>query len=285
MNRYLRTVYRENNHHSFPDGYARNYELNTALIYSFYWQITHFFESSATNFKHSLDLLDHLHWTGHSYLYGVRTQDKPEELRRVTGKFIYKILKSFIAFNKINEENDYTVYMNLHELYDNFLEVSDGLEGNVAYIEFIGRLKNKIIGTPLENNQRGEWSFNYAGYFPEMILVYFYMFGFYLFASGNRSGSQDTDLHIPIMSKLADAFPKLYDGFKQEFYEAGNLPEGKESELKKQGRKIVSQFLRKNIIYNREENSLTQHAHMGVHGLKIDLNKVKQENVISVEEI
>ncbi|MEX0909753.1 MAG: hypothetical protein WDZ75_00485 [Candidatus Paceibacterota bacterium] len=285
MSRYLNTLYWENNHVSFkPDGYTKNYEINTPLVYSFYRQIAHFFDSSRIDFEHKMKLLNSLHWIGHPYLYGVRTQDKPEELKGATGKFVYQILESFIAANNISDKNDYEVYSNFHHLYNDFLEVSDSLEDNVAYAEFTKRLKNKIIGTRLDDRRGEAWGFNYKGYFPEMILVYFYMFGYHLF-SESKNEQQDTDLHLPIMTKLAEAFPRLHDGFKQEFYDVENLPQGKEDKLKNQGRKIIKQFLAKNMIYDRSENSLSYYYSGDIHSSKIYLNKVRDEQKIEVEKL
>lgn len=284
--RYFRTVYRENNHHSLgADGYAKNYEINIPLVRSFYSQTKHFFDSSRTDdFQHKMELIDSIHWIGHSYLFGVRTSDKPDELKKATGKFIYEILESFIAWNKIGEEYDHSVYFNFHQLHNEFLEVSDGRENNIAYNEFIIRLKNKVIGTPVDDRDDRSWGVNYKGYFPEMILVYFHMFGFYLF-SESRNEQQDTDLHLPIIMKLSEAFPRLYDGFKQEFYDAENLPQEKEEKLKEQGRKIIDQFLTKNMVYNREENSLSYYYSGNIHNSKIFLNDVKTNQKIEPKKL
>jgi len=122
------------------------------------------------------------------------------------------------------------------------------------------------------------------GYFPAMILVYFYMFGFYAF-SEKQDKEQEKDLHVPIFSKLAEAFPKLYQGFKQEFYDTETLPEGKKELLEKQGRETLGQFLKNNMVYNFEENSLSYYYSGNVHSSKIFLDKVKSEQKINAIKI
>ena len=141
------------------------------------------------------------------------------------------------------------------------------------------KLKEKIIGEGEEGHMP-----NYKGYFPAMILVYFYMFGFYAF-SETQNEAQAKDLHIPIFSKLAESFPKLYQGFKQEFYEAETLPEGKKDLLEKQGREILDHFLKKNMVYNFEENSLSYYYSGDIHSSKIFLNDVKDKQIIKPKTI
>jgi hypothetical protein len=155
----------------------------------------------------------------------------------------------------------------------------NGEANNIAYCVFVEKLKEKILGEGKDGYMP-----NYKGYFPAMILVYFYMFGFYAF-SEKQNEAQAKDLHVPIFSKLAEAFPKLYQGFKQEFYDAETLPEGKKDLLEKQGREILDKFLKQNMVYNFEENSLSYYYSGNIHSSKIFLNDVKTNQKIEPKKL
>jgi hypothetical protein len=275
--RYFKLVYQKNNHVSLKDGYQKNYELNDELIDIFYKEIGDFFESCYDQ-KQIEALLDRVEGFGRYYTWGVRTRDKSENVRKNTGKFLYHLFYNSISKYKI--ENEEIFRLKVHQLYDYFLEIQEnGFENNVAYGVFVSKLKEKILG-------EGEDGYmpNYKGYFPAMILVYFYMFGFYAF-SEKQNEAQAKDLHIPIFSKLAEAFPKLYQGFKQEFYDAETLPKGKKELLEKQGREILDQFLKKNMVYNFEENSLSYYYSGNIHSSKIFLNDVKTNQKIEPKKL
>jgi hypothetical protein len=278
VTRYFKLVYQENNHVSLKDGYKKNYGLNDELINIFFKEIVNFLESCYDQ-KQLEMLLDKITDFSCYYRLGVKTNDKSGNIRKNTGKFLYDIFYNFISKYKIEEEEIFR--LKVYQLYDHFLEIQKkGFENNVAYDVFVEKLKGKILG----EGKKDEYMPNYKGYFPAMILIYFYMFGFYVF-SEKQNEAQAKDLHIPIFSKLAEAFPKLYQGFKQEFYDAKTLPEDKRDLLEKQGREILDRFLPKNIVYNFKENSLSYYYSGNIHSSKIFLNKVKDNQEIKAEKI
>lgn len=277
VTRYFKLVYQKNNHVSLEVGYQKNYELNDKLIEVFFKEIGGFIESCYDQ-KQLVALMDKVEGFGWCYAWGVRTKDKSENVRKNTGKFLYHLFYNSISKYKIDNEEIFR--FKVHQLYDYFLEMQENsVENNVAYSSFVEKLKEEILG-------EGEDGYmpNYKGYFPAMILVYFYMFGFYAF-SEKQNEAQANDLHIPIFSKLAEAFPKLYQGFKQEFYDAKVLPEGKKDLLEKQGREILDQFLKKNMVYNFEENSLSYYYSGNIHSSKVFLNEVKVNQKIEPKQI
>jgi hypothetical protein len=279
VTRYFRLVYEKNNHVSLKDGYQKNYELNDELISIFFKEIGEFIESCYDQ-KQLEILVDRVEGFGWYYTWGVRTRDKSEGVRKNTGKFLYHLFYNSISKYKI--ENEEIFRLKVHQLYDYFLEIQEnGFENNVAYGVFVSNLKEKILGGGEGINGIMP---NYKGYFPAMILVYFYMFGFYAF-SEKQNEAQAKDLHVPIFSKLAEAFPKLYQGFKQEFYDVETLPEGKKELLEKQGREILDQFLKNNMVYNFEENSLSYYYSGNVHSSKIFLNDVKTNQKIESKKL
>ena len=279
VSRYFKLVYQENNHGSLKDGYEKNYELNDKLIEIFFKEIGDFIESCYDQ-KQLEAIIDRVEGFAWHYTWGVKTRDKSENVRKNTGKFLYHLFYNSISKYKI--ENEEIFRLKVHQLYDYFLEMQEnGTENNVAYSAFVEKLKEKILGGGEGINGIMP---NHKGYFPAMILVYFYMFGFYAF-SENQNEVQAKDLHIPIFSKLAEAFPKLYQGFKQEFYDAETLPEGKKDLLEKQGREILDQFLKKNMVYNFEENSLSYYYSGNIHSSKIFLNDVKNNQKIEPKKL
>jgi len=277
VTRYFKLVYEKNNHVSLKDHYQKNYELNDKLIEIFFKEIGDFIEScyEQKQLEAIIDKVESFSWY---YTWGVKTRDKSEHVRKNTGKFLYNLFHNSISKYKI--ENEEIFRLKVHQLYDHFLEMQENpVENNVAYNAFVEKLKEKILG----DGKNGHMP-NYKGYFPAMILVYFYMFGFYAF-SEKQNEAQAEDLHIPVFSKLAEAFPKLYQGFKQEFYDAESLPEGKKDLLEKQGREILDQFLKKNMVYNFEENSLSYYYSGNVHSSKIFLNDVKSNQKIEPKKL
>jgi hypothetical protein len=277
VTRYFKLVYQKNNHVSLKDGYQKNYELNDKLIEIFFKEIGDFIESCYDQ-KQLEAIIDRVEGFGWYYTWGVKTRDKSENVRKNAGKFLYHLFHNSISKYKI--ENEDIFRLKVHQLYDYFLEMQENaVESNVAYIAFVEKLKEKILGEGKDGYMP-----NYKGYFPAMILVYFHMFGFYAF-SEKQNEAQAKDLHIPIFSKLAEAFPKLYQGFKQEFYDAETLPEGKKDLLEKQGREILDQFLKKNMVYNFEENSLSYYYSGDIHSSKIFLNEVKNNQKIEPKKL
>lgn len=277
VTRYFKLVYQKNNHGSLKDGYQKNYELNDELIKIFFKEIGDFIESCYDQ-KQLEAIIDRVEGFGWYYTWGVKTRDKSENVRKNTGKFLYHLFYNSISKYKI--ENEDIFRLKVHQLCDYFLEMQENaVESNVAYIVFVEKLKEKILGEGKDGYMP-----NYKGYFPAMILVYFHMFGFYAF-SEKQNEAQAKDLHIPIFSKLAESFPKLYQGFKQEFYDAETLPEGKKDLLEKQGREILDQFLKKNMVYNFEENSLSYYYSGDIHSSKIFLNEVKNNQKIESKKL
>ena len=279
VTRYFRLVYQENNHVSLKDGYQRNYELNGELVKIFFKQVGDFIESCYDQ-KQLQALIDRVEGFGWYYTWGVRTRDKSEDVRKNTGEFLYNLFYNSISKYKI--ENEEIFRLKVHQLYDYFLEIQEnGFENNIAYNVFVLNLKEKILGGGEGINGIMP---NYKGYFPAMLLVYFFMFGFYAF-SEKQNEAQMKDLHVPIFSKLAEAFPKLYQGFKQEFYDAETLPEGKKDLLEKQGREILDKFIKENMVYNFEENSLSYYYSGNIHSSKIFLGDVKTKQVVEPKKL
>lgn len=274
ISRYFRLICQENNHVSLKNGYEKRYDFNDQLIEIFFNEIKNIFEACFDQKQSKLffDCLGRFSWY---YRWGVKTNDKSEYIREKAGEFLYNIFYAFISRNKIEEGEIFR--LEAHSLYDHFIEIQEnGIENNIAYKIFVKKLKAKII--------EDEFASNYKGYFPAMILIYFYIFGFHIF-SEKRNEAQDKDFHIPILLKLSESFPKLHEGYKQEFYNAKSLPKEKEKLLKEQGREILNKFLKHNMVYTFSENSLSYYYSGNIHSAKIFLNKIKQNNKIEVEKI
>ena len=269
--RYFRLIYQKNNHHSLENGYQKKYDFNDDFIEVLFKEIEDFFEScfEQDQLKKLLNEINGLSW---NYRWGINTEDKSEKIRTRAGEFLYNVFYSLISRYKI--ENEDIFRLEIHELYDKFIEIQEnGIENNFAYNIFTDKVKRKIIDD--------EFGANFKGYFPAIILLYFYIFGFHIFAE-NRNEVQDRNLHVPILAKLSQAFPRLYEGYKQEFYDAEQLPKGKEELLKNEGRKILNKFLKDNMIYNFEENSLSYYYSGKIHSAKIILDNVRINQKIEI---
>jgi hypothetical protein len=277
--RYFQLVYQRNNHFSLNDGYQKNYELNDKLVQIFFMQISEFVERCYDKKQLGL-LLDKIESFAWYYEWSVKTEDKSEEVRKNAGKFLYDIFYNSIG--KYEIENEEIFRLKVHQLCYHFLEMQENeFKSNIACGVFVTKLKQKILG---EGEGKDVLMPNHKGYFPAMILVYFYAFGFDAF-SDKQNEAEAKDLHIPIFAKLAESLPRLYQGFKQEFYDAQTLPEGKKDLLEKQGREILDKFLKKNMVYDFEENSLSYYYSGNIHSSKILLNEVRDEKKLKPRKI
>ena len=88
VTRYFKLVYQENNHVSLKDGYQKNYELNDKLIEIFFKEIGYFIESCYDQ-KQLEAIIDRVEGFSWYYTWGVKTRDKSENVRKITGKFLY----------------------------------------------------------------------------------------------------------------------------------------------------------------------------------------------------
>ena len=265
---YFKIIHRFNLSRKNLEGYEKIMDYNDQLIKIFFRDIKSFFESEfdQNNLKLLLDGLSNISW---DYCWAVRTNDKSKELREITGIFLYDILESIISKYEIENEDIFRIH--LIELFNKYIETQENSANtNIAYNAFIKKLKEKIIGD--------EWGANYKGYYPAVIKFYFYIFGFQLFS--NNDDYEKENLNLPILLKLKESLPRLYTGFKQEFYDSLSLPKGKEEKLKKEGRKIIDDFLPKNINYDYDDNSLTYYYSGNNYGSKIILNKIENNNIV-----
>ncbi len=242
------------------------FNYNDSLIEYFFADIQYFFENTYEQ-EEIQSLFRSLRNIGWHYRWGVSTSKKSENLRKNVGVFLYEVLYSMILNFKIEHEETFRI--ELLNLADNYLEEQDNTpDTNIAYISFIDKLKEKIIGDMYEPN--------FKGYYPAVIKIYFYMFDTHLF-SERSSGFEETNLNLPILLRLKEAFPKLYSGFIREFYDAKKLPSDKKDKLQKDGVKIINDFLPNYVSYSFLDNSLTRHLAWNNHDSKILLNTVKEK--------
>jgi hypothetical protein len=275
---YFSLIHKTNFSRTNKDGYEKKVDYNDELIKIFFRDIKGFFEReyNQDNLKRLFNALNAMAW---DYRWGVGTSDKSEDLRKEAGIFLYDVLHATVS--KYKPENEDTFRLNLLDLTDKYLEGQENHSaGNIAYKTFIEKLKEKIIG----DGKHGDFGANYKGYFPPLIKAYFYIFGHQLFASTVNDYEKE-HLDVPILLKLKESFPRLYMGFKQEFYDVVSLPKEKEEKLQKEGRETIDSFFPDGINYEFSDNSLTYYYSGKNHGSKILLNNIKDKNSIVTKEI
>ena len=267
VERYFKLVNQKNNHYSFSGGYQKNIGYNDLLIKDFLGNIKRFFESEydVENLKKLFSQLRDLGW---GYRWGNKTDDKSEGLRKYVGEFVYDIFHVIIG-HKI-AENDDMLRFELLNMFNEYIETQDNVpKDNIAFKVFIEKIKEKIT--------KDEFGSNAKGYYPAIIKVYFLIFGFQVF-SDRVSEFELKELHLPIMKKLRESFPRLYMGFKQEFYDQEKLPENKITKLQLEGRKIIDNFLPSNMSYVYENNALEYYFGGENYGSRIELNQFNENS-------
>jgi len=272
VKRYFKNIFYANNHVSFENGYKKNQDFNDILISKFFNEIIDFIDSGYEKIFLKV-FFDNISEISSYYKDALKTEDKSMYTKENAGKFLFNILYKLIGKYEIDDEEIFR--MKVYDMYRDFLETEEGeLVKNVAYNNFSIMLKEKIIGNQFPN---------FKGYFPPIILIYFYIFSHEIFAV-QRFKPQDDNLHIPILSKLSEAFPKLYQGFRREFYDAESLPNSKEGLLADEGKKIIYRFLLSSISYNFEENSLSYYDSGKINSSKVFLNEINKLKIIDVRK-
>ena len=242
------------------------YKIDSDIANMFFKEIEKFFEIHS-NQEEKDKLMEDLRGVGSEYGH---IKNHPENVQEIIGKSLYNILENFISFYETRD--DESLRLNLLFLHNDFIMKFGENEDVIADNVFKKLLKNKI----LDDN-----SSNIKGFFPAMILIYFYLYGHYVFTEDiNRSDLQD--FHIPILQGVATSFPKLYSGFVHEFIDMESLPVNKVEKLKIKGSEIIIKFLPQNIHYNFEKNTLTYYYSGNISASVINLNKVRNENKIEI---
>lgn len=272
--RYFELVYRANNHSTYnKDGYERKISYDDNLIKDFIKNIERFFEFARGGDQEIKELFDCLRNVGWYYQWGNKFTDKSDDLKKVMGEFIYEVLEK--NSGRKLEEYDSTLRLQIIDLFDHFIEQRENNNNNSAFEEFTKRIVKKITGNDFGSNS--------MGYFPPVLKMYFLLFGFQVF-SGKIDDFELKELHLPIMIRLKESFPKLYMGFKQEFYDKISLPLGKEEKLQKEGRDTINQYLPDNMNYDFENNTLEYYYSGENHGSRIKLNQFTEKSTTIITE-
>lgn len=276
VERYFKIIYESNNHVSLSkNGYKLNISYNEKLIMDFFKNIKKFFEMEF-NEENFDKLWINFKKTAWYYEWGNRTSDKTENIRNSTGTFLYDIFEE--AIGRFKGKDDDLLRSDFIYLFSHFIETQENSsETNLALHSFIEKLKAKIISDKFGSNSKG--------YYPAMLKVYFFIFGHFIF-SGYSDQYTLTNLDIPVLLKLKESLPKLYMGFKQEFYDAQILPKEKEEKLQNEGREIIDSYLPNNMVYEYETNSLIYYYSGKNHGSRIELNQFdKNSTTIMVQKV
>lgn|GEM_PF-6006036 len=205
-----------------------------------------FFKESLYRFndEEKTDLLSQLdhHYADLSHLN--------EEKSTVLAEGIYEILENY-ASGKDWSKNEWKERLICIELHRSYIECNEFTK-NV----FEKRLLEKIVGTD-DKKSREYFSYNLIGYYPMMIPIYFFIYGYTLFS--NKINTEHLSFHLSILKKMKENLPKMINGKIQQYFDRVELPK-KERDLeivKNRARNILSDMFPPSIIYNNEDNSIT----------------------------
>lgn len=162
------------------------------------------------------------------------------------------------------------------DIYRHFILVNDKTKET-----FDEKLLEKIIGTKNKKSENYNTS-NLDGYYPMMIPIYFYIYGYELFANkGEKILPENMNMHLIILKKMQKKLPMISSGRMQEYL---NIPlpkddRGKEI-IKKREEECLLAMFPDNIFYNRELNTITYIFGNEEASETILLNETSLENVI-----
>lgn len=266
--RYFEEVYKINNYGSVE--YEEKIKLNRPLVLSAFKVIERFFEGEFGE-KNIIELFDALRSMGWHYQWGDR--NKSIEIKNAVGLLIYEVIFNLAKVK--SEMNDGITRIQVMDLENHFFETQE-LESskNDGFKSFINRIIEKITDDTYGSNAHG--------YYPAVIKYYFLLYGFQVF-SGHYTNFELTALHLPIFRVLKSSFIKLHSGYVQEYFNAANLPSGKEDFLRDKGRKIISDYLPEGMSFDASENALIYMYSGGATGSKISLNQTFTTTIESVQ--
>lgn len=198
------------------------------------------------NIEKALDFLNNIESSS------LQLKDLPTEYSDSLVKGFYKIIESYAikSENSINYQIERLIFMDLYITYLSFNEYTEKIFENKLLEKIAGIRGNKIFDGR---------ACNLEGYYPNLIPIYFYIYGHDLFSGKESSESKNIDFHLKILERMSECLPKIANGRTQQYFGGIEMPKDERgfNIVKNKAERFLNNLFPNNIIYNIEENSIT----------------------------
>jgi len=191
---------------------------------------------------------------------------EPQDFIESISWWCYKCLES-VSYIKETDENLDTIRHYCCEIY---WDMHDGL-----VFEAIQKNIRNLIFWQIEN-VNSKWNY------PNMTRIFFHLFGRKIFGTGVTITEDEKDFIIKslkIISKSLKSFSEWYfRNIKPEDNE--NLDNDLQNNRKEKARTILEDFLPKNIVYSKEDNTLTSYFAWWIDKSVLNLNELENDKIV-----
>ncbi len=194
----------------------------------------------------------------------------PQDRSEILANGIYEILEEYASRRDWSKNSDSERHL--------CIQIGQSFVNQNKYTKkvFQQRLLEQIVGSD-DDKKITKLIYNLNGYYPMMIPVYFFIYGSYLFTQ--RASKEDFEFNMTILKKMQKNLPEISDGKTQQFMKK-DIPEDERTAkaIKRKAEMCLKSMFPDNIVYSREENSLTYYFAGDEDSRTLLLNETVKEN-------
>ena len=194
---------------------------------------------------------------------------EPQDFIEAISWWCYKCLET-VSYIKETDENLDTIRYYCREIY---WDMHDSL-----VLEAIQKNIRNLIFWQIEN-VNSKWNY------PNMTRIFFHLFGRKIFGTGVTVTEDEKDFIIKslkIISKSLKSFSEWYFwNIKPE--DNKNLDIDLQNNRKEKARSILEDFFPKNIVYSKEDNTLTSYFAWWIDKSVLNLNELENDKIVLIQ--
>ena len=177
-------------------------------------------------------------------------KDLPKEQSEALADGVYEILETYASGKDWSKdrENERLICIRLERNYVSCNQYTKRV--------FKQRLLEQIVGTE-DEKKITHFTYNLGGFYPMMIPVYFFIYGYSLFTK--KVPTEDIDMHMTILKKMKENLPIIASGRSQEFIDEANMPKNQRGidVIRKKAEECLESMFPENVLYDKETNAIT----------------------------
>lgn len=199
------------------------------------------------------------------------SQDKSE----ILADGIYEILETYASVKEFSKDSENERQLCI-QIAHSFIEQNQHTKK-----VFKQRLLEQIVGSE-DDKKITRFVYNLKGYYPMMIPVYFFIYGHNLFCK--KVPAEDFDFNMNILKKMQEILPKISSGKIQGMDANVSKNERTTNAIKRKAEICLESMFPDNIVYDKEENSLTYYFAGDEDSCTLLLNETAKENKFFFKE-
>jgi len=210
-----------------------------------------------------------------SFLF-IDLKNLPQNESEILADGIYEILETYASRRDWSKNHENERHLCI-QLAHHFVE-----QNQYTKKVFKQRLLEQIVGSE-DDKKTTHFVCNLDGYYPMMIPVYFFIYGHNLFCK--KVPSEDLEFNMTILRKMQENLPKISTGRTQEFLKR-DIPanERTANAIKRKAEHCLESMFVDNMVYDKEENSLTYYFAGDENSCTLLLNETIKENKFVFKE-